>query len=155
MKENKREIELSFDFFRQAKKKTIHTLMDFGKTHPFLKYPMFAVTVVFIFIYNMFLHLFIQLHMREKLARGLAFAMSAILVLTSIDITAFAMSQIKCFQARFLGANALLSRLYFTSAAEHRKPCCSAVSAGVQNQVESAVDDCVNSFRVDYFDFCY
>ena len=93
MKENKREMELSFDFLRQAKKKTIHTLMDFGKTHPFLKYPMFAVTVVFIFIYNMFLHLFIQLHMREKLARGLAFAMSAILVLTSIDITAFAMSQ--------------------------------------------------------------
>ena len=92
MKENKREIELSFYFLRQAKKKTIHTLMDFGKTHPFLKYPMFAVTVVFIFIYNMFLHLFIQLHMREKLARGLAFAMSVILVLTSIDITAFAMS---------------------------------------------------------------
>lgn len=92
MKENKREIELSFDFLRQAKKKTIHTLMDFGKTHPFLKYPMFAVTVVIIFIYNMFLHLFIQLHMREKLARGLAFAMSVILVLTSIDITAFAMS---------------------------------------------------------------
>ena len=51
-----------------------------------------TLTVVFIFIYNMFLHLFIQLHMREKLARGLAFAMSVILVLTSIDITAFAMS---------------------------------------------------------------
>ena len=93
MKENKREIELSFDFLRQAKKKTIHTLMSYGKEHPVLKYPMFAVTVVFIFIYNMFLHLFIQLHMREKLARGLAFAMSVILVLTSIDITAFAMSQ--------------------------------------------------------------
>lgn len=92
MKENKREIELNFDFLRQAKKKTIHTLMSYGKEHPVLKYPMFAVTVVFIFIYNMFLHLFIQLHVREKLARGLAFAMSVILVLTSIDITAFAMS---------------------------------------------------------------
>ena len=91
MKDNKREIEWNFDFLMQAKRKTIHTFMNFGKKHPVLKYPMFAVTVVFIFIYNMFLHLFIQLHMREKLAKGLAFAMSVILVLTSIDITAFAM----------------------------------------------------------------
>ena len=54
--------------FREAKKKTIHTLMSFGKKHPVLKYPMFVVTVLFIFVYNLFLHLFIQMQMRERLA---------------------------------------------------------------------------------------
>lgn len=77
--------------FREAKKNTIHTLMTFGKKHPVLKYPMFAVTVVFIFVYNFLLHLFIQLHIRERLARGLAFALSVALAFTSIDMTAFAM----------------------------------------------------------------
>ena len=77
--------------FREAKRNTIHTLMTFGKKHPVLKYPMFAVTVVFIFVYNFFLHLFIQLHVRERLARGLAFALSVALAFTSIDMTAFAM----------------------------------------------------------------
>lgn len=77
--------------FREAKRNTIHTLMTFGKKHPVLKYPMFAVTVVFIFVYNFFLHLFIQLNVRERLARGLAFALSVALAFTSIDMTAFAM----------------------------------------------------------------
>ncbi|MGN0166821.1 MAG: hypothetical protein ACI4AB_02160, partial [Acetatifactor sp.] len=92
MKKSERQANINFEFLREAKKKTIHTLMCYGKKHPVLKYPIFVATVLFIFVYNVFLHLFIQLHMREKLARGLAMAMSILLVLTSIDITAFAMS---------------------------------------------------------------
>ena len=84
-------IDTACEPFREAKKNTIHTLMTFGKKHPVLKYLMFAVTVVFIFVYNFLLHLFIQLHIRERLARGLAFALSVALAFTSIDMTAFAM----------------------------------------------------------------
>ena len=84
-------IDTACEPFREAKRNTIHTLMTFGKKHPVMKYPMFAVTVVFIFVYNFFLHLFIQLNVRERLARGLAFALSVALAFTSIDMTAFAM----------------------------------------------------------------
>lgn len=82
----------SFDFLRKAKTHTIHTLAVFGKKHPVIKYPVFVLTVVFIFVYNVFFHMFMQFHMREKLSRALAFVMCFILVFTGSNITSFARS---------------------------------------------------------------
>ncbi len=83
----------TFEPFRQAKKKTIHSIMSYGKKHPILKYPVLLGAVAFIFAYNVFLHLLIQMHVREKLARGLAFSMVVVLVITSVDVRAFAMTK--------------------------------------------------------------
>lgn len=84
-------VQIIVDFLRAVKKNSISMMMRWGRKHPLLKYPVFLFTALFIFIYNIFLHLFIRWHMKEKLARGLAFAMSVILVFTSVDLTAFAL----------------------------------------------------------------
>ena len=68
--ERYRKIYDTFEPFRQAKKETIHSIISYGKKHPILKYPVLLGAVAFIFVYNVFLHLLIQMHVREKLARG-------------------------------------------------------------------------------------
>lgn len=78
--------------FRKAKKDTIHTLGQIGRKHRLLKYPILIGLVAFIFIYNLFLYTFIELKAEEKLAKGLALLMTVVLVFTSVDIAAFAMS---------------------------------------------------------------
>ncbi len=77
---------------RRIKEETIHTLARIGRKHRMLRYPILALLVVFVFIYNLFLYGFIHFKMRERLARGLAMAMTVILIFTSVNITAFAMS---------------------------------------------------------------
>ena len=54
-------IETMLEPVRLAKKETIHSMMSFGRKHSVLLYPVFLATVVFIFVYNLFLHLLIQL----------------------------------------------------------------------------------------------
>ncbi len=76
--------------FRRAKTETIHTLAGIGRRHRLLRYPIMAALVVYIFIYNLILYGCIQLKMRERLARGVALLMTAVLVLTSVDATVFA-----------------------------------------------------------------
>lgn len=78
--------------FRVAKKRTIHELAKIGRTHKVLRYPILAVLVVFVFVYNLLLHFFIRWKMEEKLARALAATMTVVLTLTSVDLTAFALS---------------------------------------------------------------
>ena len=77
---------------REAKKRTIQELGKIGRKHPWMKYPIFAGTVVFIFLYNLLLHLFIGWKLNEKLARGMAVAMTFVLVVTSVDLTALALT---------------------------------------------------------------
>ena len=77
---------------RKAKTDTIHKLGKFGRKHKILKWPVFVLLVAFIFVYNFFYYLFINLHIREKLSRGLALAMTLILVISSIDMAAFAIA---------------------------------------------------------------
>ena len=93
-KERYQAIYDAFEPLRRAKKDTIHSIMSYGKKHPVLKYPVLLVAVAFIFVYNFFMHLFIQMHVREKLARGLAFAMTVVVVITSVDITALAVKKV-------------------------------------------------------------
>ena len=71
--------------FRVAKKRTIHELAKIGRTHKVLRYPILAVLVVFVFVYNLLLHFFIRWKMEEKLARALAATMTVVLTLTSVD----------------------------------------------------------------------
>lgn len=77
---------------RKIKDETIHTLARIGRKYRLLRYPILAVLVVFVFIYNLLLYGFIHFKMRERLARGLAMAMTVVLVFTSVDITALAMT---------------------------------------------------------------
>ncbi|MBR4981620.1 MAG: hypothetical protein IKY94_03560, partial [Lachnospiraceae bacterium] len=92
-KERYQAIYDAFEPLRKAKKDTIHSIVSYGKKHPVLKYPVLLAAVAFIFVYNFFMHLFMQLHVREKLARGLALAMTVVIVITSVDVTAFAMKK--------------------------------------------------------------
>lgn len=84
--------EKCLSFFDAVKKHTFSILADMGKRCPKVRYLLFVLLITFVFVYNVFLHLFIQMHMREKLSRGLAIAMSLLLFLGSINITVFAMS---------------------------------------------------------------
>ena len=77
---------------KKIKEETIHTLARIGRKHRLLRYPILAVLVVFVFIYNVLLYGFIHFKMRERLARGLAMAMTVVLVFTSVDLTVLAMS---------------------------------------------------------------
>lgn len=75
---------------KEAKRKTIIWMAAIGKKHRILKYPIFAGTVGFIFMYNVLLYIFIGMKMHDKLARACAIMMSVILILTSTNLAAFA-----------------------------------------------------------------
>ena len=79
--------------FRDAKKRTISALAKVGRKHKILRYPVLLMLVAFVFVYNVLLHFFIRWKLNEKLARGLAVAMTIVLTVTSVDITAFALSE--------------------------------------------------------------
>ena len=76
--------------FRRAKSETIRALGRIGRRYRILRYPVWIILVAYIFIYNVILYGCIQLKVREKIARGVAFAMTAVLVFTSVDFTVFA-----------------------------------------------------------------
>ena len=86
-KERYEKVYQAMEPFRAAKKETIHVLAGFGRKHKLLRYPMLAFLAVFIFVYNLFLYALIGLRVQER------FAKAAALVITSIDLTAFAMTQ--------------------------------------------------------------
>ena len=77
---------------KKIKEETIHTLARIGRKYRLLRYPILAVLVIFVFIYNVLLYGFIHFKMRERLARGLAMAMTVVLVFTSVDLTVLAMT---------------------------------------------------------------
>lgn len=78
---------------REAKASTIKTLMRIGQEHKFFKWSIFAVTVIFIFSYNLLYHAFLTFKMRDKLARALALTMVGVLTLSNIELGAFALSR--------------------------------------------------------------
>lgn len=75
---------------KNAKKECIHFLASLGRNHKILKWPIFIMLVAFIFVYNFIYYALVNLRVREKFARGLAMFMTAVLVLTSVDLTALA-----------------------------------------------------------------
>ena len=79
----------------QAKKSTISWIARIGRKYRVLKYPIFLVAVLFIFVYNLLMHTFIALRVREELARGLAVVLTIVLTFTSIDFTVFAFADSK------------------------------------------------------------
>lgn len=81
---------MTLETLRKAKKDTIRAMMRFGVAHPVMKYPVFITTVIFIFIYNVFLHTLIQVHVHEKLARVMAAVLSFAVFFTGMDLTALA-----------------------------------------------------------------
>ena len=96
MKNTKEKFDLvyaSTQSLRDAKRETIHFMGRVGRRFKKLRYPIFLFTVLFVFIYNVFLYAFIALRVKDKMARALALAMTAILVLTSIDVTVYAAFQ--------------------------------------------------------------
>lgn len=92
-KERYEKVYQAMEPFRAAKKETIHVLAGFGRKHKLLRYPMLAFLAVFIFVYNLFLYALIGLRVQERFAKAVALVMTAALVITSIDLTAFAMAQ--------------------------------------------------------------
>ncbi|MDD6155921.1 MAG: hypothetical protein PUB52_02790 [Lachnospiraceae bacterium] len=92
-KERYEKVYQAMEPFRAAKKETIHVLAGFGRKHKLLRYPMLAFLAVFIFVYNLFLYALIGLRVQERFAKAVALVMTAALVITSIDLTAFAMTQ--------------------------------------------------------------
>ena len=76
---------------RDAKRECIHFLGNLGRKYKVLALPIFILLVAFIFAYNFLYYLFINLRVREKTARALAMLMTVVLVITSVDLTAFAL----------------------------------------------------------------
>ena len=92
-KERFRNVYQAAEPLRVAKRNTIHTLAGVGRRHKILRYPLLAGLIVFVFLYNLFLYLFMELKAEEKAAKALSVIMTVILVITSVDLTVFAMSQ--------------------------------------------------------------
>lgn len=76
----------SYDSIRSAKDKTIKTLGRIGRKYKRLKWPIFAVSVLFIFLYNLFYHFFLKFEMKQKLASALSFILIFALVITGITV---------------------------------------------------------------------
>ena len=89
-RERYEKLSVACEPFRRAKSETIRTLAGIGRRYRILRYPVWIILVAYIFIYNVILYGCIQLKVREKIARGVAFAMTAVLVFTSVDFTVFA-----------------------------------------------------------------
>ena len=82
--------ETILESLRHAKKVRIEQSVSFGRAHPILRYPMFVIIVVFIFMYNFFLHLLIQMHLHRTLSKALAYVLSAVLVVSSLSLPVLA-----------------------------------------------------------------
>jgi hypothetical protein len=78
------------DVLKKNKKETIRGLGRFGRKHPVLKYVLFVGLVIYLFLYNLFLQFFMNYHLRDRLAQGLAMVMTVVMILTSMNVTAFA-----------------------------------------------------------------
>ena len=77
-------------FLQRSKKATVDALVGVGKKYGILRYPVIAVLAVFLFIYHMFYQTLVCIKLQEKLARGVAFALTLCMVVTSVNVTALA-----------------------------------------------------------------
>ena len=77
-------------FLQRSKKATVDALVGVGKKYGILRYPVIAVLAVFLFIYHLFYQTMICIKLQEKLARGVAFALTLCMVVTSVNVTALA-----------------------------------------------------------------
>ena len=78
---------------RAAKKQTISQIASIGRKYKLLKYPILFFLVAFIFVYNFIYYFCLAVKMREKMARAVALGLSFVMVITSVDLTAFALSR--------------------------------------------------------------
>ena len=62
-KERFQNIYQAVEPLRVAKKNTIHTLAGIGREHKILRYPILVALMAFIFFYNLFLYIFMELKM--------------------------------------------------------------------------------------------
>ena len=69
-KERFRNVYQAAEPLRVAKRNTIHTLAGVGRRHKILRYPLLAGLIVFVFLYNLFLYLFMELKAEEKAAKA-------------------------------------------------------------------------------------
>ena len=74
----------------ESKKKSISQIASIGRKYKVLKYPILLFLVLFIFVYNFTFYFCKYFKMKERMAKAVALGMCAILLVTSIDLTAFA-----------------------------------------------------------------
>lgn len=79
---------------RSASKSTIHSVANIGKKHPILRYPLLIVLSVYLFLFNFFLNLYIQLKLKEQFSRAVAAVTSLLLIFTSVNLTALAIDSV-------------------------------------------------------------
>lgn len=87
-------VRTSFQPLYQAKDATLRSFYKMGHTHPYLKYPLFAVTVLFLFVYHLTANTLIQMQVREKLSKSIALILSLSLVLTSLNFSVSAIDSL-------------------------------------------------------------
>lgn len=78
---------------KAAKKECISFFARLGKKYSIMKWPIFIALVAFIFVYNVFYHILLNLQVKDKFARGLAAFMALVLIVTSVDLTAWALQE--------------------------------------------------------------
>ena len=76
--------------FTKAKEKTLHSMAKFGNRHRLLRWPVFILLVVFLFMYNLFYYAGLHFHLKDRIARGIAVAMSFIMIFSFIDVSTLA-----------------------------------------------------------------
>ncbi|MCQ2549514.1 MAG: InlB B-repeat-containing protein [Lachnospiraceae bacterium] len=87
-------IQQTMEPLRKAKKDTIHTVAAWGRKYSQFRLPIVLGLFVFVFIYNAFYYALLHLQVRDKLARAMAIILSISLVLGSVNVSAYAMSEI-------------------------------------------------------------
>ena len=92
--EKERQIRERYRFISEGKDDAMRTLISLGRKMGKLRYLMIVVLFVFLFVYHASYHLFLQLKMREKMARVVAYIMVVAVLISSVNLTTFAMNQI-------------------------------------------------------------
>ena len=77
----------SMRLFISAKNKTLHSMAGFGNKHKLLRWPVFVVLAAFLFLYNLFYYIGLHFHLKDKVARGLAFVMSFLMIFSVLDVS--------------------------------------------------------------------
>ena len=86
-----REMKARYAFLTKGKDDALKSLIQIGKKWGAFRYVMMAFLFVFLLVYHVSYNLLIQCKVHEKFARAVAYAMVFVMLITSANLTAFAM----------------------------------------------------------------
>ena len=108
------QVRENLKFITKAKDDTLHALIAFGKKMGPFRYLMIAALFIYLFVFHMIFNFFVQMKLRERLARVMAATMSVVLIITSISIPTFAAENVLDGDSQTIAQDAVLEETEIT-----------------------------------------